>query len=322
MATTLEDRYELRERIGQGGGSTVYRAIDHRLGRDVAVKVLGPELASDPAFVERFRREARAAASLSHPNVVAVHDWGERDGSYHIVMELVAGNDLKSEIRHRGALPEAEALRIAMQIAAGLDAAHRRGVIHRDLKPQNVLLDPNGHVKVADFGIARVSGQSQLTRTDELFGTVHYLSPEQAEGKPADERSDLYSLGIVLYEMLTGTLPFEADTPIAVASMHLREAPPPPRTIRPELSRETESVVLRALEKDPARRYQSASAMREGLDRAHDGPRHRGPAGFPAAHDLTARLRSASAPVKIAPIVFLVVVWLFLGTLGAECGSF
>jgi serine/threonine protein kinase len=322
VATTLEDRYELRERIGQGGGSAVYRAIDHRLGREVAVKVLGAELASDPAFVERFRREARAAASLSHPNIVAVHDWGERDGSYHIVMELVAGNDLKSEIRRRGPLPEAEALRIALQIASGLDAAHRRGVIHRDLKPQNVLLDANGPVKVADFGIARVVGQTQLTRTDELFGTVHYVSPEQAEGKPADERSDLYSLGIVLFEMLTGTLPFEADTPIAVASMHLRAPPPPLRTIRPELSHQTETVVLRALEKDPARRYQSASAMRDDLDRAEDGVRHRGPAELPAAHELTQRLRNAPAPVKIAPIVFLVVIWVFLGTLGAECGSF
>jgi eukaryotic-like serine/threonine-protein kinase len=321
--STLDARYELRERIGQGGGSTVYRALDRRLGRDVAVKVLRAQLASDPTFVERFRREARAAASLSHPNIVSVHDWAEADGSYHIVMELVRGDDLKTAIRRRGPMRESAALRIGAEIAAALESAHARGVIHRDLKPQNVLLDGDGRAKVADFGIARVSGMSQLTRTDEVFGTVHYLSPEQADGKPADERSDLYSLGVVLYEMLTGTLPFRGDTAIAVAMKHLREPPPSPRAARPEISADTESVVLRALEKDPERRFASASAMRASLDRAMEASRLRGLPALTAQLELTDRLRAAPAPVKItAPIVLLFLIWFVLGSIGAECGAY
>jgi hypothetical protein len=237
----------------------------------VAAKILDPALASDPLFVERFRREAQAAAALNHPNVVAIYDTGTTDDSYFIVMEYVPGPNLKEVIRERGALPEAEALTIGAQVAAALGAAHNRGLIHRDIKPHNILLRPDGAAKVTDFGIARAAGASQLTSTQTVMGTAHYLSPEQALHQPLDGRSDLYSLGIVLYEALTGQVPFNGDSLVAVAMMQVHEPPPPIRMIRSEIAPATEAAVIKALAKDPTQRYQSAAEMRAALLRARDG---------------------------------------------------
>jgi eukaryotic-like serine/threonine-protein kinase len=267
----IGERYDLRQTIGIGGMARVYLAHDRRLDRDVAAKILDPALASDPLFVERFRREAQAAAALNHPNVVAIYDTGTTDDSYFIVMEYVPGPNLKEVIRERGALPEAEALTIGAQVAAALGAAHNRGLIHRDIKPHNILLHPDGAAKVTDFGIARAAGASQLTSTQTVMGTAHYLSPEQALHQPLDGRSDLYSLGIVLYEALTGQVPFNGDSLVAVAMMQVHEPPPPLRTIRSEIAPATEAAVMNALAKDPAQRYQSAAEMRAALLRARDG---------------------------------------------------
>ena len=248
----------------------VYLAHDQILGRQVAVKVLTVEAASDPVFVERFRREAHAVAQLNHPNIVTIYDWGEQPDAYgvysvyYMVMEYVAGENLKERLRG-GPLPEADALDVAAQVAAALGVAHRHGIIHRDIKPQNVLLPPSGMVKVVDFGIAHTVGVTQLTRTNAVSGTAHYLSPEQAQSKPVDERTDLYSLGIVLYEMLTGREPFTGSTLVEIAMHHVHDAPEPPRSARPGLSAETDAIVLKALSKDPARRFQSAADMRGAL---------------------------------------------------------
>jgi hypothetical protein len=267
----IGERYDLRQTIGIGGMARVYLAHDRRLDRDVAAKILDPALASDPLFVERFRREAQAAAALNHPNVVAIYDTGTTDDSYFIVMEYVPGPNLKEVIRERGALPEAEALTIGAQVAAALGAAHNRGLIHRDIKPHNILLHPDGAAKVTDFGIARAAGASQLTSTQTVMGTAHYLSPEQALHQPLDGRSDLYSLGIVLYEALTGQVPFNGDSLVAVAMMQVHEPPPPIRMIRSEIAPATEAAVIKALAKDPTQRYQSAAEMRAALLRARDG---------------------------------------------------
>lgn len=270
----LGGRYELQECIGSGGMAEVYRAQDGVLGRDVAVKLLNPERAADPAFLERFRREARAAARLNHPNIVAIYDWGSPEAGrgpdgdprydFFIVMEYVAGGSLAVPAR-RGPLPEVEALGLAAQIAAALEAAHLQGVVHRDIKPQNVLLTPEGQAKVADFGIARASGVEPVTHTSEVLGSAEYLSPEQAQGKPVDARSDLYSLGAVLYHLLTGRPPFEGDTAVAVAVRQVREPPEPPRRRNPAISPAAEAIVLKLLAKDPDRRFQSAAELRGAL---------------------------------------------------------
>lgn len=261
----IGERYELRQCIGIGGMARVYLAHDRMLARDVAVKILNPALASDPLFVERFRREALAAAMLNHPNIVTIFDTGTTDGTYYIVMEYVPGPNLRESLRERGPLPEIEACAIGAQVAAALEAAHTRGLIHRDIKPHNILLHPLGTAKVTDFGIARAAGASQLTSTQTVMGTAHYLSPEQALHQPVDGRSDLYSLGIVLYEALTGRLPFVGESLVAVAMQHVHEAPAPPRAIRPAITPEAEAVVMRALAKNPAERYQTAAAMRDAL---------------------------------------------------------
>ncbi len=274
--TMLNNRYRLVALIGEGGMAAVYRAVDTRLGRDVAVKVLHPEYARDQPFLQRFQQEAEFAASLgAHPNIVAIYDIGQDDSLHYIVMELVEGRDLKEIIRERAPLEVAEAFSVARQVASALAFAHQRGLVHRDVKPQNIMVTDAGNAKVTDFGIARSLSASQLTRTGMVIGTAHYFAPEQAQGKPASPSSDIYSLGVVLYEMLTGRLPFEADTPIGVAMQHLHSEPPPPWDYNPGLSTRAGAVALRALEKDPERRYRDAmefaSALSEGAAAGNAG---------------------------------------------------
>jgi serine/threonine-protein kinase len=259
----LADRYELGPVLGQGGMARVHQGVDRQLDRRVAIKVLAPPYDRDDEFVERFRREARAAAGLSHPNIVAVFDSGSDDGTHFIVTELVEGETLADRLRD-GPMPPADAVAVAVDIARALAAAHALGLIHRDIKPGNVMLLPDGRVKVVDFGIARAAGSDTLTHTGAVLGSTAYLSPEQAGGQPVDERADLYSLGCVLYEMLTGRVPFRADTPIATMYRHVNEDAPPPSTIAP-VQPELEDVVLRCLEKDPKRRFASAAELEAAL---------------------------------------------------------
>src|SRR4051812_34352201 len=262
--TLIDGRYRVIKRLGSGGMADVYRAEDEQLGRQVALKLLYRHLAEDVSFVERFRREASSAAGLQHPSIVSIFDRGEWDGTYYIAMELIRGRTLKDVIRERGPAPADAAVDIVLQILRAARFAHQRGVVHRDIKPHNVLIDEEGRVKVADFGIAR-AGASDMTETGSVMGTAQYLSPEQAQGKPVDARSDLYSIGIVLYEMLTGTVPFDGESPVTVALKQVSEAPVPPRVRNPEVPATLDAVVMRAMEKDPARRYQTADAFIEAL---------------------------------------------------------
>ena len=245
----------------------VYLAEDERLGRQVAVKVLKARLAADDEFVERFRIEAQAAASLNHPGIVAVYDRGTAEGTTYIAMEYVRGETLKQRLRRDGALPPDEAVPIALAVLSALSAAHARAIVHRDVTSYNVMLDQGGRVVVTDFGIARM-GDSALTRTGAMMGTSSYLSPEQAQGRQADERSDLYSLGVVLYEMLTGRVPFRGETDVAVAMQHVSTAPPNPRTLAPGVCEALAGVAMRALSKNPADRYQTAEEFAAALRKA------------------------------------------------------
>ncbi|MFS8571903.1 MAG: Stk1 family PASTA domain-containing Ser/Thr kinase [Clostridia bacterium] len=257
----LNKRYELLERVGEGGMAVVYRARDGLLGRTVAVKVLREQFAGDSEFVARFRLEARAAASLSHPNVVNIFDVGEDGGLHFIVMEFVKGRNLKDVIRAQGPLPGGKAARIALQIAKALDAAHRQQLVHRDIKPHNILITGEDEVKVTDFGIAQAASAASLTQTGTVIGSVHYFSPEQARGDTVDSASDLYSLGVVLYEMVTGRLPFSGENPVAVAIKHLSEPPVPPRQLQPGVDPRLERIVLKMLEKKKEDRYLSAEQL-------------------------------------------------------------
>jgi eukaryotic-like serine/threonine-protein kinase len=269
-------RYELHRRLGRGGMAEVYLARDQMLDRPVAVKVLFPALATDAGFVERFRREAQSAANLQHANIVSVFDWGEANGTYFIVMEYVEGHTLAEILRDDGRVHPDRAAEIAADIAAALGFAHRNGVVHRDVKPGNVLVTPDGSVKVADFGIARaISDHSDqnLTKTGSVMGTATYFSPEQARGAPVDPRSDLYSLGCVLYEMTTGQAPFSGESAVAIAYKHVQENPVPPRQIDPALPETLEAITLKCLAKNPANRYPTAQDLRADLRRYLDGAR-------------------------------------------------
>jgi eukaryotic-like serine/threonine-protein kinase len=243
----------------------VYLAEDSMLGRRVALKVLHRRFAEDQQFVERFRREASSAAGLQHPNIVGIFDRGEWDGTYYIAMEYVEGRTLKEIVRERGAAPPEAAVDITLQILRAARFAHKRGIVHRDIKPHNVLIDQDGRVRVTDFGIAR-AGTSDMTETGSIMGTAQYLSPEQAQGRPVDARSDLYSIGIVLYELLTGQVPFDADSPVTVALKQVNEAPVPPRVLVPTIPPALDAIVLRALEKDPARRFADADEFIAALE--------------------------------------------------------
>ncbi|MBO0715002.1 MAG: Stk1 family PASTA domain-containing Ser/Thr kinase, partial [Acidimicrobiales bacterium] len=268
----FNQRYEPTRRIARGGMAEVYLAQDLNLSRPVALKVLSPELSLDPSFVDRFRREAQASANLSHPNIVSVYDWGEADHTYFIVMEYVDGPSLSQLIRTDGPLPADRAAGIAAQVAAALDFAHHRGVIHRDVKPGNVLLTDDERVKVTDFGIARAAdADDNLTKTGAVMGTATYFSPEQALGQQVDARTDVYSLGVVLYEMVTGRPPFSGDSPVSIAYKHVGEAPPSPRSVNPAVPTQLEAVIERAMAKAPANRYSTANELRSDLLRFQQG---------------------------------------------------
>ena len=268
--TLFDGRYRILRKLGSGGMANVYLAEDEDLGRRVAIKILSERYANDESFNERFRREAKSAASLSHPNIVSIYDRGEADGIPYIAMEVIEGRSLKELILTRGPLPLATAIDYTHQILDALRFAHRNGIIHRDIKPHNILLGAENRAKVTDFGIAR-AGASQMTEVGSIMGTAHYLSPEQARGAPVTAASDLYSVGIVLYEMLTGQVPFSGDSAIEIAMKHLNETPRPPSSLRPELTPELDQVVLRALAKNPEDRYQSSEDFSADLDRVEAG---------------------------------------------------
>jgi serine/threonine-protein kinase len=266
----IAGRYRVLRRLGAGGMADVYLAEDSTLGRRVAVKVLLQRYAGDGQFVERFRREAQAAARINHPNIVNIYDWGPVDGTYYIVMEYVEGETLKDHIRREGRYAPGEAVRIALELLAAVQVAHAAHIVHRDIKSQNILLDPAGTVKVTDFGIAKAD-DSQMTEAGSILGTAQYLAPEQAKGEPVDERSDLYSVGVVFYEMLTGSLPFRGDSAVTVALKHVNEQPPEPAELVPGLPYSLNQIVLKALAKSPDQRYRTAAEFSADLVAARSG---------------------------------------------------
>ena len=269
--TVIDGRYRVLNRLGSGGMADVYCAEDEQLGRKVAVKLLYRRFAEDDEFVERFRREASSAAGLQHPNIVGVFDRGEWDGTYYIAMEYLKGHTLKQLVREHGAMPPDLAVDITIQVLRAAKFAHKRGVVHRDIKPHNVILDEEGRAKVTDFGIAR-AGASDMTETGSIMGTAQYLSPEQAQGQPVSPRSDLYSIGVMLYELLTGQVPFDAESPVTIALKHVSEDPVPPSQLNPAVSPALDAVVLRSLEKDPAQRFADADEFAAALMDARDRP--------------------------------------------------
>jgi eukaryotic-like serine/threonine-protein kinase len=281
QGTVIDGRYEVLSRIGAGGMADVYLARDQLLGRQIAVKLLQHRFAEDQEFVERFRREASSAAGLSHPNIVSIFDRGEWDGTYYIAMEYLPGRSLKAIVREQGPLDPATAIDIVIQVLRAAGFAHRRGVIHRDLKPHNVILDEEGRAKVTDFGIAR-AGASDMTLTGSIMGTAQYLSPEQAQGHAVSEASDVYAVGIVLYELLTGAVPFDGETAVTIALKQVSAAPLPPSALveagqggragqGAQIPPELDAVVLRALAKDPAARFASADEFIAALEHVRAG---------------------------------------------------
>jgi|LSQX01.1.fsa_nt_gb serine/threonine-protein kinase len=267
IGKVLGNRYEIVEKIGDGGTAFVYKGIDNLLNRYVTIKILRPEFVSDQDFLRRFRREAQSAASLSHPNIVSIYDVGAENGIHYIIMEYVKGRSLKAIIEEEGPLPVDTAVEYAEQIAIALDHAHKHGIIHRDVKPHNILIGDDERVKVTDFGIARAATASTVTYNGAILGSVHYFSPEQARGEQTGIKSDIYSLGIVLFEMLTGQVPYSGESPVSIAVKHLQEPFPNPRDINPEIPVYISAIIRRAVAKDPEERFNSAREMAEELDR-------------------------------------------------------
>jgi serine/threonine-protein kinase len=294
--STIDGRYRVLSRIGAGGMAEVYLAQDEQLGREVAVKLLHRRFSEDPAFVERFRREAQAAASLQHPNVVSVFDRGSFDGTYYIAMEYLPGRSLKQLIREEAPLEPGRAVDLTVQILKAARFAHRRNVIHRDLKPHNVIIDDNDHAKVTDFGIAR-AGASDMTETGSIMGTAQYLSPEQAQGHAVSAPSDLYSVAIVLYEMLTGRVPFEGDSAVTIALKHVSETPVPPSQLNPAVGPALDQVVMWALNKDPADRPADADQFIAALEQVRGAVS--GPVG-----EITATMRAVSVGTDLVPAAY------------------
>ncbi|NTW04934.1 MAG: Stk1 family PASTA domain-containing Ser/Thr kinase [Peptococcaceae bacterium] len=264
----LGNRYEIVEQLGGGGMAIVFKGKDIILNRWVTIKLLRSEYTSDEEFVRRFRREAQSVASLSHPNIVSIYDVGMEDNLHYLVMEYVDGEDLRSIIKKEGYIQEERAARIVIQICDALEHAHENNIVHRDVKPHNILITRSGRAKLTDFGIAREASTATMTGSDTIIGSVHYLSPEQARGEVAGPKSDIYSLGISFYEMLTGNLPFTGDSAVAIALKHIQEEPQPPGTLKPTISKDVEHVVLRALQKDPEKRYRSIGDMAKQLEDA------------------------------------------------------
>jgi eukaryotic-like serine/threonine-protein kinase len=293
--TLFDGRYRILRKLGSGGMANVYLAEDEDLGRRVAIKIMSARYADDDTFNERFRREAKAAAALSHPNIVSIYDRGQADGTPYIAMEVIEGRSLKELVLARGPLPIDQAVDFTKQMLAALRFAHRNGIIHRDIKPHNILVGAENRLKVTDFGIAR-AGASQMTEVGSIMGTAQYLSPEQARGAPVAASSDLYSVGIVLYELLTGQTPFNGETAIEIAMKHVNETPKPPSELRHGIPPELDQIVLRALAKNPEDRYQSAEEMEEDLDRLDAGI----PVSPETAAAATAVLRGAVPPATAA----------------------
>jgi serine/threonine-protein kinase len=298
--TLFDGRYMIVRKLGAGGMADVYLAEDQELGRRVAIKILNGRHANDDQFIERFRREAKNAAALNHPNIVSIYDRGEAEDTYYIAMEYLDGRTLKELVVGRGPAPVNVAVEYARQILSALRFAHRHGIVHRDIKPHNVLVDREGRVKVTDFGIAR-AGTSQMTEAGSIVGTAQYLSPEQARGTEVDQRSDLYSLGVVLYELLTGNTPFDGDTPVEIAMKHLSATPRPPSQIRADVPRELDMVVMRALAKDPTARYQSADEMEADLERVLRGAPVAAATTDSATQIMSAAAVAATAATMITP---------------------
>ena len=268
----LGSRYEIIEKIGNGGMATVYKAKDLVLKRYVAVKILREEYTTDNEFIKRFNTEAESAASLTHPNIVSVYDVGKEGNLYYIVMELIKGKTLKEIIVEDGRMGWKWSVKIAKQIAQALETAHRNNIIHRDIKPHNIIITEDGTAKVTDFGIAKAVSNSTITAFGTTIGSVHYFSPEHARGGYTDAKSDLYSLGVVLYEMVTGRVPFDADTPVSVALKHMQEKPVPPIELNPAIPQSLNDLILKAMEKDPNMRYSTATEMIEDLDKILKNP--------------------------------------------------
>lgn len=260
VSKKLGGRYTVQDKIGAGGMATVYRGLDEVLGRTVAIKTMLPQYATDPSFAARFKQEAQAAAALQSPYIVSVYDWGKDEDTYYIVMEYLRGTDLKSGLRKHGALESKKVAQIGSQIAQALSVAHKHDIIHRDIKPQNIMVQPDGNIKVMDFGIARAKN-SHLTQDNSVLGTAHYVSPEQTQGKDLGPTTDIYSLGIVMYEAATGQVPFQGDDAISVALKQVNELPAPPSQINPNIDPALESIILKCMEKDPANRFQSANEL-------------------------------------------------------------
>ena len=263
----ISARYRLIAPLGEGGMATIWRAVDEQLDREVAVKLLRPQFSADPGFAARFKQEARSAGGLSHPNIVSVYDYGTdgADGEQYIVMELVEGQDLSAILHDRGALSVDDAVRVAIAVASALEVAHRKGIVHRDVKPGNILITDSGDIKVTDFGIARAVAEASMTVTGTTLGSVHYFSPEQARGDQVTGASDVYALAIVLFEMLTGRRPFEADSAAAVALKRLSEDAPTPTSIGHPVAPGLEAILMRALSREQADRYPDAGAFAEAL---------------------------------------------------------
>jgi beta-lactam-binding protein with PASTA domain/predicted Ser/Thr protein kinase len=312
IGRTFDKRYVIERKLGSGGMADVYLAEDQELGRRVALKLLDERHASDEQFVERFRREAQSAAGLNHPSIVSIFDRGYAEGTYYIAMEYLDGRTLKELLVKNGPTPVPIAIDYARQILGALAFAHRNAIIHRDIKPHNIIVGGDGRVKVTDFGIAR-SGASQMTEAGSIVGTAQYLSPEQARGAPVDPRSDLYSLGIVLYEMLTGKVPFTGDTPVEIAMKHLSQVPDPPSKLRPTVPHDLDAIVMRALAKDPDQRYASAEEMDADLARVARGvavsretedamTQVLSGAGISTAQTMIQRPRTSVAPPPAPPV--------------------
>lgn len=316
----LAGRYRIEEKIGEGGMAIVYRAKDSRTGHDVAVKFLKPEFHDNPEFIESFKREAKAASRMSHHNIVNLLDVGEGENNLYIVIEYVHGKTLKDIIKDRGKLNESLASQIITRILAALQHAHEANIIHRDIKPQNILVDQNGYIKVSDFGIAKmVDSNTEIgSKTDTVMGSVHYFSPEQAKGESATFASDIYAVGVVYYELLTGKVPFDGDTPVAVAMKQINEAPRPVRELSPEVSAAIESVVMKALSKDPKDRFESALAMAHAIKQALKYPEKEATHDVPVFKSERPKTKKRSARSKrklgVAVLSLAVIAALVLGS--------